>query len=86
MPTKSRRNRRVSSQRRTLNRPADAVSADSGTATTATLPSQSVPAYSSKAATASEPASKYVLGEIKWIGVVTLIVIIVLIVLFIFIR
>ncbi len=69
-----------------MNSPTDVVSENIGATSELPLKIKSNAVYSLKPATAVETNSKYVLGEIRWIGVVTLLVIVVLIVLYIFLR
>lgn len=92
MPAKSRRNRRNIPQRRPITSPASArpestvpnTSAQTATVQPARTASSFAPA--SKSGTAVAPTYPYILGEIKWIGIVTAIIVVIMVVLYIFLH
>jgi hypothetical protein len=90
MPSKSRRNRRNIPQKMANASPAAVNPASTGTDSTASAaqPERVTPRYnptakSSEAVAASYP---YILGELKWIGLVTVIVVVVMVLLYIFLH
>ena len=92
MPAKSRRNRRNIPQRRPISSPAAAntPSADTNSmaAAPAVQPEKVMPRYNptARASDTVTPTYPYILSELKWIGVVTVIIAVVMVLLYIFLH
>jgi hypothetical protein len=93
MPAKSRRNRRnIPQSRRPISSPAASDSAstasDSVAQSETVKPERTTGSYNStaKSTAAVAPTYPYILGEIKWIGIVTAIIVVILAVLYIFLH
>jgi hypothetical protein len=84
MPAKSRRDRRNISRNRTLNMPVMAapVKAEPGSAASFKTGSS----YAQKSVPSIESNTKYLANEIKWIGMVTVVIIILLFVAYFIFR
>jgi hypothetical protein len=77
MPAKSRRDRRNISRNRNINMPIN-IAAVKAEPNTAALPTKTMSSYSQKPLPTTESNTKYLANEIKWIGIVTLVIVILL--------